>query len=100
MSTSRNNPYLKLNHKFYSDDTKKGCEKRTSYRRWEVDASLRASSTLDRYKDDKSNPIYLALLEEERRMQKARKFKRTTPAETFADNHFDPFYRPASSQVF
>ena len=80
----------RLNFKFYADDTKKSFENRTSDQCWEIDTSIYASSTLKRYEKDKENPIYRALLEERRLVQKAKNFRRSTPSETFADNHYDP----------
>ena len=78
------------NFKFYADDTKKSFENRTSDQSWEIDTSIYASSALKRYEKDKENPIYLALLEERRLVRKAKNFRRSTPSETFADNHYDP----------
>ena len=78
-----------MNNKFYSDDTKQSGECRTRYNSWEIDKTLYAGEELERYKNDQSNPIYLALLEEKTQMQKAKKFNRTTPKETFADFHCD-----------
>ena len=78
------------NFKFYADDTKKSFENRTSDQSWEIDTSIYASSAFKRYDGDEENPIYLALLEERRLAQKAKNFRRSTPAETFADNHYDP----------
>ena len=80
----------RLNYKFYADDTKKSFENRTSDRSWEIDTSIYASSAFKRYDGDEENPIYLALLEERRLTQKAKNFRRSTPSETFADNHYDP----------
>ena len=80
----------RLNFKFYADDTKKSFENRTRDQYWENDSSIYASSILKRYESDKENPIYLALLEERRFIQEAKNFRRSTPSETFADNHYDP----------
>ena len=80
----------RLNFKFYADDTKKSFENRTRDQSWENDSSIYASSVLKRYESDKENPIYLALLEERRLIQKAKDFRRSTPSETFADNYYDP----------
>lgn len=78
-----------MNNKFYSDDTKHSGEYRTRYNSWEMDKSLYAGAELERYKNDESNPIFLALLKEKTQIQKAKKFKRTTSRETFADFHCD-----------
>ena len=78
-----------MNNKFYSDDTKHSGECRTRYNSWEMDKSLYSGEELERYKNDQSNPIYLALLKEKTQMQKAKNFKRTTRQETFADFHCD-----------
>ena len=88
------NTYLGLNNKFYNDDTKKSFERRTRAQDWEQDMSIFASSNFARYKNDPKHPILLALLEENRRFRRAKQFKRTTPSETFADNHFNPLDRP------
>jgi hypothetical protein len=94
MQTQMPMKYSGLNNKFYSDDRTKTFERRTRGKNWEPDASIYSSSKLERYKDDPNNPIMLALLEEEQMLKKAKEFKRTTPAETFADHHYDPDYRP------
>ena len=94
MQTQMPMKYSGLNNKFYGDDRTKTFERRTRGRDWEPDASIYSSSKLERYKDDPNNPILLALLKEEQMFKKAKEFKRTTPAETFADNHYDPFYCP------
>ena len=86
------NQYLGLSNKFYGDDTKKTFETRTRDKDWEPDVSIFSSYAPQRYKNDPDHPILLALLEEDRRVRRAKKFIRTTPAETFADNHYDPFY--------
>ena len=95
MQEQLENQYLGLSNKFYGDDTKKTFETRTRDKDWEPDVSIFSSSTPQRYKNEPDHPILLALLEEDRRVRRAKKFKRTTPAETFADNHYDPFYCPS-----
>ena len=95
MQEQLENQYLGLSNKFYGDDAKKTFETRTRDKNWETDVSIFSTSTLQRYKNDPDHPILLALLEEQRRVLRAKKFKRTTPAETFADNHYDPFYCPS-----
>lgn len=90
MQEQLENQYLGLSNKFYGDDTKKTFESRTSDTDWEPDSSIFASAPFTRYKNDPQNPILLALLEEERLIQKAKSYKRSTPTGTFADNHYDP----------
>ena len=84
--------YAGLNNKFYGDDTKKTYETRTKDRNWKVDPSIYSSSILERFKHDLDDPLYLALVKEDEAFKKAKDFKRTTPRESFADNHYDPSY--------
>lgn len=79
---------------------KKTYETRTKDANWTVDTSIYSFSIYERFKDDLNNPLSLALLEEENSLKKAKNFKRTTPKETFADNHYDPFYCPVYSRVY
>ena len=63
------------------------------------DPILHKQYVFERFKDDLDNPLYLALLKEEESLKKAKKFKRTTPKETFADNHYDPFFCPVYRRI-
>ena len=100
MQNLNESTYAGLNNKFYGDDTKKTYETRTKDANWTVDTSIYSSSIYERFKDDLNNPLYLALLKEEESLKKAKKFKRTTPEETFADNHYDPFYCATYRQIY
>ena len=89
------NQHSGLTNKFLGADTNKTFERRAYNKNWKVDESNFTSSIHERFKDDPQNPIYIALLIEEQRTEMARKYKRTTARETFADNHYDPlFYDP------
>lgn len=88
-------------HRFdQGENTKKNLEHRTKNKNWQTDTSNFKSAIHDRFKNDPNNPIYLALLAEEERAKKARNFVRTVPKETFADNHYDPFYCRAYSRIY
>ena len=88
-----------LNNKFYSDDTKHAGERRTHPRYWEQDTSIFGASSRVCLAQDTDDQITLALIEEEKMQTKAKNFKRTTPRETFADNHYDPAFIPNSKRV-
>ena len=92
MKSIYGNQHSNLNNKFFGDDTNKTFERRAYNENWKVDESNFASSMHERFKDDPQNPIYIALLIEEQRTETARKYKRTTARETFADNHYDPLF--------
>lgn len=88
-----------LNNKFYGDDTKHAGETRTHPKYWEQDSSIFGASSRARLAQDANDRITLALIEEEKMQAKARKFKRTTARETFADNHYDPAFIPNGKRV-
>ena len=100
MQNLNESTYAGLNNKFYGDDAKKTYETRTKDANWTVDTSIYSSPICERFKDDLDNPLYLALLKEEESQKKVKKFKRTTPEETFADNHYDPFYCAAYRRIY
>lgn len=88
-----------LNNKFYGDDTKRNGEKRTHPKYWEQDTSIFGASSQVRLAQNTDDRITLALIEEEKIQAKARKFKRTTARETFADNHYDLAFIPNGKRV-
>ena len=81
-----------LSNKFYGDDTKRTFENRTRYKDWAIDESIFSSSIRRRIQQNPDSEINQALTREAKMVKKAKSFIRTTPEETFADNHYDLFY--------
>ena len=93
MKSVKSYNHAEFSNRFYSDETKT-FEKRTRYKDWGIDESIFSSSVQQSIRQNPDSEINQALIEEAKMAKKAKSFVRTTPRETFADNHYDPFFLP------